>query len=89
MDDLIVNATLKQGTAGFYLNDRFYGQIYYTQPENSNKCELRTDDFTRGSILIDLDTVTIQDSAGADVTPVTNTEKLEKINEYTAWVWQS
>lgn len=83
---MLINATIQQGNSGFYINSRFHGQVFFTAPENGSVCKLVHEGDKYSDIDIDLSTVTILDSGGADVTPATNTEKIALINQYTAWI---
>lgn len=84
MSNPITNATIQNAEGGFLLNDVYIGQSFETGSYNRGNLILTEKDQQKSGFVIDLNTVTIKDKSGSDITPGTLVEKAIEVNKITS-----
>lgn len=79
---VLINVTIRDAEYGFFMDDKYNGLPYFAGTPNSDLIRLYSTSGIQAPIDLDLNTVTIQNRDGADVTPTDTQKKAELIALY-------
>lgn len=81
-DAILTDVTFRNSSAGFFLNDIFYGIKYQVAPANGNVVTLSPDIDRHTEIKIDLSTVILENIGGVAETPTGIQERAALLSTY-------